>query len=321
MPSITATAEPSRGYVLLQVNFSDLGTVTNVKVERIETDGTTTAVRTHTSADTSGDYIELSGGLAILYDTETPLDVAVYYIATGLTSGTATTPTTVVLASGGNLFLKSPLHPWADQRIVLQIPQEPECVPASAIFFGSMDAESRQARSSVFVVNNRRTPVMASRVRGSTVSTLLLYTRTFVDRDALITLNAPGDALFLQAPAQYGIPDQYMAIGDYTVTRLLPDHRKQARQNTMAYVEVDRPAGLADGVLGVRWADLCDKYATFGDATVANLTWSLVLFGYGSVSPGPTTAFRLYSDIPIDFATYGDIPTGSRTYQELMEGD
>jgi hypothetical protein len=321
MPSITATPEPSRGYVLLQVNFSDLGTVTNVKVERVETDGTTTTVRTHTSADTSGDYIELSGGQAILYDTETPLDVAVYYIATGLTSGTATTPTTVVLASGGNLFLKSPLHPWADQRIVLQIPQEPECVPASAIFFGSMDAESRQARSSVFVVNNRRSPILASRVRGSIVSTLLLYTRTFVDRDALITLNAPGDALFLQAPAQYGIPDQYMAVGDYTVTRLLPDHRKQARQNTMTYTEVDRPAGLADGVLGVRWIDLCDKYATFGDATVAGLTWSLVLFGYGSVSPGPATAFRLYSDIPVDFATYGDIPTGSRTYQELMEGD
>jgi hypothetical protein len=321
MPSITATPEPTRGYVLLQVNFSDLGTVTNVKVVRVESDGTTSTVRTHTSADTSGDYIELSAGLAVLYDTEAPLDSTIYYIATGLTSGTATTPTSVVLASGNNLFLKSPLHPWADQRIVLQVPQEPECVPASAIFFGSLDAETRQSRSSVFVVNNRRTPIMASRVRGSIVSTLLLYTRTFADRDALIAINASGDALFLQAPAQYGIPDQYMAVGDYAVTRLLPDHRKQARTNTMTYVEVDRPAGLADGVLGVRWVDLCDRYATFADATAAGLTWTLVLLGYGSLNPGPAAVFRLYSDIPLDFANYTAIPVGSRTYQELMEGD
>lgn len=321
MPSITATPEPTRGLILIQINWSDLPAVTFARVRRILTDGTTDYVRVHTSTDITGQYIELSGGLAILYDTEAPLDVPLVYVTDStMSTSTATTAGQEVLPSSGNLFLKSPLHPWADQRLVLQIPQEPECVPDRAIFFGSMDTEVRPARANAFVVNDRRNPVVSARVRGGITSTLTLFSRTFADRDAVITLNEPGDALFIEGPTQYGVPDQYMSVADYTVVRLSPDHKQQGRANTMAYVEVDRPAGLMDGPLGTRWADLCNKYATFADATAAGLTWTNVLLGYGSQNPGPPSAFRLYSDIPLDFATYADIPVGGRTYEGLLEG-
>ncbi len=321
MPSITATPEPTRGLILIQINWSDLATVTFARVQRVLTDGTTDYVRVHTFTDTSGEYIELSGGLAILYDTEAPLDVPLTYVTDSTQSATtATTAGQEVLPSSSNLFLKSPIHPWADQRLVLQIPQEPGCVPDRAIFFGGVDVEVRSARSNAFVVNNRKNPIVSARVRAGIASSLTLFSRTFADRDAVITLNEPGDPLFLEGPTQYGLPDQYMSVADYSVLRLTPDHRQESRANVLTYVEVDRPAGLMDGVLGTRWADLCDKYATFGDATAAGLTWTGVLLGFGSQNPGPPDVFRLYSDIPLDFATYADIPVGSRTYEGLMEG-
>lgn len=530
MPSIVATEQPVEGRVLIQVNWTDYPDAQYARVLRVLADGTSTPVRPHTAADSSGNYIKLSGGQAILYDTEAPLDVTITYttdalnitgtligtlvaqdtftrvvaagswgttdtgqvwqgasaelsvngttglvghaaandtinnetlvpiltdceivgtigtpvLATGaslvqtlrlrkapgvnsyyhatvtwqttgvvstaiqrvpgfatLASGVAdfsyagattakirfrivgttllsrtwlasgpeptdwhltatdstfasgafgvrsqrsagnTNPGTVtmtfddisvfdltvpafastdiILSSGNDLWLKSPLHPWADQRVVLDVPQEPDCVPESAIFFQSMTEEVRQSRTSVFGVNNRKNPIAAARTRGGIASTLALVSRRFTDRDNLIILNEPGDPLFFQGPADYGIPDRYMTVGDYAVARLSPDHRHEWRLHALPHVEVDRPAGLADGVLGNRWLDICDVYATFADAEAAGLTWTLVLLGEAALVPTPSLGLRFYSDIPVDFATYGDIPTGGRTYEDLLE--
>jgi hypothetical protein len=190
----------------------------------------------------------------------------------------------------------------------------------SAIFFAGIDVETRTGRSTPFTVNNRKNPIVASRIRGGINSTIVLITRTLSDRTAIIVINESGDPLFFQAPAIYAISDQYISVGDYEISRISIDHRVPWRNHTLPYVEVDRPAGLADGVLGVRWVDLCDLYTTFSAATSAGLTWTGVLLGQGSITPGVPTAFRLYSDIPIDFANYTAIPAGSRTYDGLMEG-
>lgn len=525
MPTITATMQPITGHVALTLNWSDLPTVQFVRVLRILSDGSTTVVRPHTFTDSTGDYIQLSGSMAVLYDTEAPLDVPLAYRMEGLgtsagdgamldfvandtftrvvvngwgsmtsgqtylndapdaaydVTGTVGTiqPTTLddnyntwidvfelnteqvisfslntlpatdtieygldgrfidsdncyvgkvsiattgvitlsisqrlastetilatttvgvllaatsysmrfrvvdsslrvkfwltsmgepgpwdlqvtdttftingtnvgvymrnntasvahilsvdnysvnaelltaqVLASGSDLWLKSPLHPWADQRVQLSVPQEPDCIPESAIFFQAMDTEGRANRTTTFNVNNRKNPIAAARTRGGIGSTLGLITRRFTDRDNVIILNASGDPLLFQGPADYGIPDRYMTVGDYSVARLTTDHRVQWRAHSLPHVEVDRPAGLADGVLGVRWIDLCVLYETFGDAEAAGLTWFMVMLGLASLSPTPT-GFRLYSDIPLEFATYGDIPTGGRTYEDLFE--
>jgi hypothetical protein len=323
MPSIFTAAQPVYGRVLIQINFSDTG-ATFARVLRQLSDGSLTVVRPHTFANSSGDYIELSGGQAIFYDTEAPLDVPLIYLADGLigttAAGSATdTPPGEVLASGSDLWLKAPLRPWADQRVVLEIPQEPDCLPESAIFFVSMDVETRANRTNVGVVNNRRNPIAMSRVRGGISSSLNLVTRRFADRDAIITLNADGDTLFFEGPAAYAIPDQYMSVGDYTVSRLTTDHRRQWRLNTLPYVEVDRPAGLAEGILGDRWADLCQKYLTFAAATAAGLTWTSVLLGLATNSPAPALTW-FYSTIPVLYATYNALNAAFPTYNALWQG-
>jgi hypothetical protein len=317
MPSITVTNQPVYGRNLIQINWSDEPSVQFARVIRIASDGTEMWVRAHTFADTDGYSIELSAGLAVLYDTEAPMDVPVSYRTESDESSSTATTSQSVLMSGNDMWLKAPLRPWADQRVTQGTPGVPDCVPEGGIYFGGMATDTRPNRSGIIPINNRRNPISAARTRGGIQSSMLYVSRRFVDRDAMIELNAPGDALLFQAPAAYGIPDHYQWVDTYQINRLSNDHRKQWRTHTMPYTEVDRPPGLAEGVLGNRWVDLCDPYATFGDAEAAGQTWTNVLLGQATNPPIP--GFRLYSDIPVDFATYADIPTGGRTYEDLME--
>src|SRR5262245_55772106 len=541
MPSIFATADPVNGRVLLDINFSDVSTAAYVRVLRVLDNGATTPVRVNTIANSTGDYIRLSGGKALIYDTEAPLDVPLVYTADALTltgavaspvsgvllagvsgtyvstpdnaalditgdidiradmtmldwtpftnasvvtkwgaagtrayliqiapdgklsiiwsndgtavntltstvsipgidgqrlairatldvdngaggktanfysapsinglwtqigssvvsggttsifSGTAVVeigghtsgtldlfPATIhsveirngiegtmvanpnfaaqnvgttsftdqagrvwtlngtaaivggppavsapapgsVLASGGNLWLKAPLRPWADQRIVLNVPQEPDCVPESALFFQAMDTEARDSRTQVQVVNNRKNPISMARLRAGISSILSIISRRFVDRDNVIALNADGDPLFFEGPADYGIPDQYMSVANYTVGRLSTDHRRQWRAHAMTYVEVDRPAGLAAGVLGARWDDMCQRYATFGAATAAGVTWTEAMLGLASNVPSPQGNW-FYSTIPVQYATYTALNAAFTSYTALWKG-
>lgn len=78
-PSITALPQPIQGNVLIQVNWSATPAATYARVLRVEADGTKTAVRTNTSTDSTGEYMELSAGMGIWYDTEAPFDVALTY--------------------------------------------------------------------------------------------------------------------------------------------------------------------------------------------------------------------------------------------------
>lgn len=322
MPSISAIPESDSGFVLINLGWGDVPSVTYARAVRVDADGTETPVRMHTWTDSSGEYIELSGGYAVLYDTEAPMDVPLTYVTYGQGSTDSATTAVVMINSAGRPWLKSPLHPWQNKRLRLRDQLgSPECEPGDEIYFSSMADEARQSRSSVFPVQQRKNPISSPHTRSGIISSLRLVSRTFEARDELIELNASGDDLLFQAPSSYGIPDRYMSVGDYTVSRVLPDHKRPWRINTLPHIEVDEPAGLSDGVLGVRWADICDEYVTFGDATAASLTDTMILMGYASSPPSNPETVRLYSDIPLDFATYGDIPTGGRTYADILEGD
>lgn len=231
----------------------------------------------------------------------------------------STGPPGDILPSSNEFLLSAPLRPWADQRVVLDVPQEPECVTESAIFFQSMDAESRANRTNVGTINNRKNPVSMDRIRGGISSTLTLVTRRFIDRNQVITLNENGDPLMFRGSVGYAIPDQYLSVAEYKVSRLSSDTRRPWRVHQLPYVEVDRPAGLAEGILGNRWTDLCGTYATFGAATAAGLTWTLVNLGYGSLVPSqPQNWF--YANIPTNYATYTALNAGFPTYEALLEG-
>jgi hypothetical protein len=85
MPVITALTDPTNGRVLIDTDWSDTPGVGYVRVLRVGANGCEeVAVRTHTASASDVDYIRLSCGRAILYDSEAPLDTPFTYQALGL---------------------------------------------------------------------------------------------------------------------------------------------------------------------------------------------------------------------------------------------
>jgi len=317
-PDITVVPEAALGYAIITINWSANPTVLFAKVTRTLPDGSSTVVRPHTFTDSTGDYIELSAGMAVLYDTEAPFNTVLSYSTQGLGSILSATATDVTLTNSFP-WLKSPLHPWANKQLVLTPASYSDltCLTGDSIVFAAIAEEIRPTRSAASAPFNAEFPIPSSRTRGSIASSLRLVTRTFAARDAVIELNAPGDPLLFQAPTVYGIPDRYITVGDYSVTRFSADHKKQWRANTIPHVVVDVPAGLADGVLGVRWADVCDLYSTFADFTAASVTRTQILFGQAASPPSPTVCD--YDDLAAAYTDYNAMTAANANYSALLD--
>jgi hypothetical protein len=184
-----------------------------------------------------------------------------------------------LLPSLGASQLKDPLRPGNNVRVDFAFDPNPLCIPAEGVFWQSLDVEQQAANAATFNVNNQPNPVVVSKVRSSPTSTLTLVSRTFPDRDRLITLLAPGSPLLFQAPDEYGLPDRYLSVAADSIARVLPDHRFPIRVFSLPHAVVSSPGGPMQGTVGARWQDTCNRYATWALVTAAGLTWTQVLQG------------------------------------------
>lgn len=324
VPTIIATPQPVAGNVVVTVNWAALPSVDFARVIRVYADGSEVVLRTNTSSDPTGQYMELSGGLAVFYDSESPLDVSLTYRTEGLGSTATATSSEVILQSGGNIWLRDPLYPANGRRIVLGTGAGlPECKPGDGIFFRSMDTEVRPGQTTNVAVNGSSQPTPLVRVRGSATSTLNLVCRTFDDRDLMIATLAPGTVLLLDIPTAYGYDQRYISVGDVPDSRVSRDYKRQWSFMSLPYVVVGAPSGMSYGVLGNRWMDLCvansGLYATFGDATAAGVSWTTLVYGGGS-TVAPRVAYRTWAQVLTDFATWSAVNSGGRTWEDLLEG-
>lgn len=199
--------------------------------------------------------------------------VTVTNAAGSATSGAA------VLQSLGACQLKDPLRPGNNVRVDFAFDPNPLCTPTEGVFWQSLDAEQQAANAAVFNINNQANPLVVSKIRSAVTSTLTLVSRTFADRDRLVTLLAPGSPLLFQAPDEYGMPDRYLSVGADTISRVLPDHRIPIRVFSLPHSVVSAPGGPMQGTVGARWQDTCNRYATWAAVNAAGLTWTQVLDG------------------------------------------
>lgn len=226
----------------------------------------------------------------------------------------------IVLASSGGLWIKDPLRPFNDRPVVLKF-NGSVCIPGHATYFMGLSDEDYASRTEAPIVINKRNPIAVSRVRGSMASTLNLVARTFVDRDLMKTILDPGTPLLLQAPSKYGIDDTYMSIGNVRIARMSTDMRQQWRRLELPFVAVDRPAGLMYGVLGARWRDMCDVYATFGDVTTAGISWQGVMQGQaGAPGTGINTGWATWTSVVAEYATWTAVNAAVATWEDLVDG-
>lgn len=96
MPTLTATADNAKSQVRLDLDFSDIDAAYAYVVRVDSVTGATTPVRGHgTSLTIAGlPYVPMQAGYkAVLYDTEVPLDTAVYYTATAPSAPLNANPT------------------------------------------------------------------------------------------------------------------------------------------------------------------------------------------------------------------------------------
>jgi len=194
-------------------------------------------------------------------------------------AGGSATSGGVTLASLGSCQFKDPLRPGSNVRVDFCFDPNPLCIPAEGVFWQSLDVEQQSANAVVLNVNNQENPLVVSKVRSSPASTLTLVSRTFPDRDRLITLLKPGSPLLFQAPDEYGLPDRYISVGTDSISRVLPDHKFPIRVFSLPHQVVSAPGGPMQGTVGARWQDTCNRYATWAAVNAAGLTWIQVLDG------------------------------------------
>jgi hypothetical protein len=337
MPILTAYPDVPRAYVRVEASWADTPVVTQASVVRVDVvTETCTPLRPYVCFD--GDELELSCGLGIWWDTEVPLDRQVYYITQSTQAPCIPVgvdpcvPCEIVTAesgmvtipSNGAFRLRDPVRPCHDLYVPLcfdQVP-DPTCLPGSGVFFASMDTESYGTNAILLNPTNASNPLLVSRQRRNVTSVLTLVTRTFADRDDLLTLLNPGSPVLLQGPPQYGINDRYMAVDDVSVERGLSDHKFPIRVNTLPYTAVGRPAGPTQGVCGSQVGDTCDIYSTWQELADAGLTWADLIRGYASQDSGAAFANRrTWDDVNAEFVDWDDVNTGGRTCVDLEVGN
>lgn len=281
--TITALAQPTQGNVFITANFAGSGE-TFANCIRVENDGTQVPVRTYCSTDSTGQFMELdtASGVAYFFDVDPPLDQTLVYTTTGLNTASTATSTPTLLQSGQNLWLKDPIKPAGNIRIVLTPPsfRLPECVPGDGIFFAGMVDQNYGTNSTNWSAVSRQFPISLTQVRAAPTSGLNLITRTFADADILLNLMSSGNVLSLDTPAKYGYTRRYIGVGDVVLSRVSRDFRRQWQAASLPYVSDAIPGGLQFGTFGLRWKDQClGPYTSIADVTSAGITWGDVMHG------------------------------------------
>jgi len=226
------------------------------------------------TAPATATQMRIAGAFAGTPPLNIPLYVDELWGTTPL--GTVDASSDVVIPSDGGGWWKDPLHPATNVRLSFDV--DVDCIPTAGTFLLGLTEKTFPDDSAIQEITDSPEGIATWSRRKSHRSSVQVATRAQPDRDQMRALHSSGAPLFLQLPAQYGEADKYMQCGELIESRITQDHRIPARVFRVPYARVLQPTGPADGVYGTRYSDL-DKYATFGAANAAGITWVDVLQG------------------------------------------
>lgn len=196
-------------------------------------------------------------------------------------AATTVTSSTITLSGESRGWLKDPLHPAVDVRLLIDLDLSPECAPQAGTYFVGIGTTTRRADSTSYDVPDAELPVTQWSRRKAPTRALRVFTRTIPDRDQMRALTASGAPLLVQLPADYNEADQVYALGEVSEDRIAADHRRPWRVHNMPIAAAHSPVGPSEGVFGTRYQDL-DGFETYADAEAAGITWAEVLLGLAS---------------------------------------
>lgn len=136
------------------------------------------------------------------------------------------------------------------------------------------------SRSATLEPINRADPIVISTTRGSMRADMQLLVHTRKQRELLLQLLRSGRVLLVRIPDDsYPERFMYIAVGDLTESRIIPDHRHPYRRMTLPFIESRRPGGLIETRIEPTWNNVFATYDSWGPASAPgsvlfnNETW------------------------------------------------
>lgn len=235
---------------------------------RVAPDGTRTLVRGESGLMQD---VPITAETLVFEDYEAPLGVEFsYYDETHTTAGVFRRSDTwgtafIPFADRTMVWLKDPGNP--QRNLMLMVPSD-----------GGPDWE-RPVDQAAYVVKNRRNKVTLSGIRNGREGSLVVWTRSDDEREALDTLLDSGNVLLWQTAPGVGVGNVYAAVGQAGAARGGQDAGDPWRTWTLPLVESDMPVTTGvNGSAGRTWQDVLSEFASWADVLAAYETGEDLLF-------------------------------------------
>lgn len=259
LPETTLTVDDDSTSV--QIVERDIDTTTLMTMYRVLADGSKTLVRGATGLI---NQLVPTDATYIVTDYEAPLGVPFSYrlefysTSTGLLVEWRTTGTVTLDPGDRNYaWLKDPARPLVNMRVLVrQAPDWKEPIDQQ-----------------VYRIRGRQNAVVLSGVRSGREGSLVVWTQTDDEREALRFLLATGNVLLWQAAPGMGESDVYVSVAEAAFPRVSTYAPEPWREWTLPLTEVDRPTGGMAG--SSTW--------TVRDVAIENATVLGLLSRYGTV--------------------------------------
>ena len=225
-----------------------------------------------------GDWIDVpfsGSGTIVVEDYEAPIGSRVYYrvvwsnldTSTGVNEASIDTRTVTApsISDPSMVWLKSPGQPGLNRQVMM----------AENLSW------ERAARSAVYPVVGRSSPVVISEVRSSKAGQIKIRVGRLDEHSALEALLSSGLPILLQVtPGYAGITGNlYLAVGD---VQWEPESWSAAVPGwlwTLNVTEIDRPAGGIEGSADRTWQDVLGSHQTWREIEERYGSWTDVLAG------------------------------------------
>lgn len=135
---------------------------------------------------------------------------------------------------------------------------------------------SRRSRAGMLDIPGRTYPVRIGDVASSRAWTLTARTDTLTEARNLEYLVAAGDAIYVQVPDGFDIPDGYVGIGDMGRDRVSRPLRDDRRRFALPMTNIAAPAPTVVGYTAT-WAGILADFGSWSAVMLAFPTWADVL--------------------------------------------
>jgi hypothetical protein len=229
LPQQSITADDDSASVDMVIR--EINTARLMTVYRVLADGAKALVR---GASGLLDKVTMTDDVAIVTDYEAPLGVPFSYriefysTTTGLLTEWRTTSTVTLDPGDANYaWLKDPARPILNRRVMVK--QAPDW--------------QQPIEQNVLRPRGRQNAVVLSGVRSGREGSLIVWTQSDDEREALRFLLATGNVLLWQSAPGTGETDVYVSVGEVQFPRITTYAPEQWREWTLPLTEVDRPTG------------------------------------------------------------------------------